>query len=88
MPPVAAGDARREPIADGTMADDGRTDAIPADRLSIEKRADGTIVVAVAAAGPRAAALPEARFSVREGDPQYAYWMRRLDAIPKPRAGA
>ncbi|MFN7813124.1 MAG: hypothetical protein ACK5SI_10745 [Planctomycetia bacterium] len=70
------------------MADDGRTDAIPADRLSIEKRADGTIVVAVAAAGPRAAALPEARFSFREGDPQYAYWMRRLDAIPKPRAGA
>ena len=68
------------------MADDQRSDSIPAERLSIEKQSDGTIVVAVEAAGTRGAALPPARFSFREGDPQYAYWARRFDALPRPQA--
>jgi hypothetical protein len=68
------------------MADEQRSDNLPAERLSIEKRADGTIVVAVEAAIKGGAALPPARFSFRQGDPQYAYWMRRFEALPLSRA--
>ena len=48
------------------------------ERLSIEKRGDGAILVRVKSAGPEAARLPDAVFSFRCGDPQYAYWLRRL----------
>lgn len=68
------------------MNDEQRSESIPAERLSIEKRSDGTIVVAVETAVTRGPALPPARFSFREGDPQYAYWMRRFDALPRARA--
>ena len=70
------------------MTDHTHDEAIAAGRLSIEKRSDGTIVVAVAGAGPRAATLPAARFSFREGDPQYAYWVRRFDAQARSPAPA
>ncbi len=62
-----------------TMATDTDTAMIPDERLSIEKRADGSIVVRVRSAGPEAGRLPDAVFSFRCGDPQYAYWLRRLD---------
>ncbi len=52
--------------------------SIPDGRLSIEKRGDGAILVRVKSAGPEAARLPDAVFSFRCGDPQYAYWLRRL----------
>jgi hypothetical protein len=52
--------------------------AIPDDRLSIEKRTDGAIVVRVRSDGPEESRLPDAVFSFKNGDPQYAYWLGRL----------
>jgi hypothetical protein len=60
------------------MATDTHSDAIPADRLSIEQRKDGTLVVRVRSEGER---LPDAVFSFRCGDPQYAYWLNRLGEL-------
>jgi hypothetical protein len=53
---------------------------IPDERLKIEKRSDGAIVVRVQSEGPAGSRLPDAVFSFRCGDPQYAYWLGRLDA--------
>jgi hypothetical protein len=53
---------------------------IPDERLTIEKRSDGAIVVRVQSEGPPGSRLPDAVFSFRCGDPQYAYWLGRLDA--------
>ena len=52
---------------------------IPDERLSIEQRSDGTIVVRVQSES-RGEPLPDAKFSFRCGDPQYAYWLGRLRA--------
>jgi hypothetical protein len=51
---------------------------IPDHRLTIEQREDETIVVRVQSAGDESERLPDAVFSFRCGDPQYAYWLRRL----------
>ncbi|NBW86744.1 MAG: hypothetical protein EBR23_07950 [Planctomycetia bacterium] len=51
---------------------------IPDERLSVEKRSDGAIVVRVRSEGPEHSRLPDAVFSFRCGDPQYAYWLGRL----------
>jgi len=57
---------------------------IPDHRLSVEKRSDGTVVVRVRSEGPEESRLPDAVFSFRNGDPQYAYWLSRLsNAAPK-----
>ena len=53
---------------------------IPDERLSVEKRADGAVVVRVQSEGPEGSRLPDVVFSFRCGDPQYAYWLGRLDA--------
>ena len=53
---------------------------IPDERLSIEKRSDGAVVVRVQSEGPADHRLPDAVFSFRCGDPQYAYWLDRLSA--------
>ena len=53
---------------------------IPDERLSIEKRSDGALVVRVQSEGPADSRLPDAVFSFRCGDPQYAYWLARLQA--------
>ena len=50
---------------------------IPDERLTIEQRADGAIVVRVRSAGDDRDRLPDAVFSFRCGDPQYAYWLAR-----------
>jgi len=47
---------------------------IPDHRLSIEKRDDGRIVVRVRSEGPEASRLPDAVFSFKNGDPQFAHW--------------
>ncbi len=52
---------------------------IPDERLSVEKRSDGAIVVRVRSAGPEASRLPDAVFSFRCGDPQYSYWLSRVE---------
>ena len=57
---------------------------IPDDQISIEKRGDGTIVVRVRSEGPEESRLPDAVFSFRNGDPQYAYWLSRLAAMNRP----
>ena len=51
---------------------------IPDSRLSIEKRGDGAVVVRVRSEGLEGSRLPDAVFSFRNGDPQYAYWLERL----------
>jgi len=56
---------------------------IPDERLSIEKRADGAVVVRVQSEGPEDSRLPDAVFSFRCGDPQYAYWLGRFDAASR-----
>ncbi len=53
---------------------------IPDDRLTIQKRDDGAIVVRVRSAGNERDRLPDAVFSFRCGDPQYAYWLARCQA--------
>jgi len=53
---------------------------IPDERFSIEKRSDGALVVRVQSDGPSESRLPDAVFSFRCGDPQYAYWLGRLHA--------
>ncbi|MFM7207033.1 MAG: hypothetical protein ACKO4T_10240 [Planctomycetaceae bacterium] len=54
--------------------------SIPAERLSIEQRRDGSILVRVKSSGPDGLRLPDAVFSFRCGDPQYSYWLARLKA--------
>jgi hypothetical protein len=54
------------------------TPRIPDHRVKIEKRSDGAIVVRVRSEGPDESRLPDAVFSFRNGDPQYAYWLGRL----------
>jgi len=54
------------------------TSVLPDERLTIEKRGDGAVVVRVRSEGPEHARLPDAVFSFRCGDPQYAYWLGRL----------
>lgn len=58
--------------------------SIPDDRLTIEKRPDESIVVRVRSEGPEASRLPDAVFSFRCGDPQYSYWLARLNAHARP----
>jgi hypothetical protein len=69
--------ARRETVAMPSPAD---SSSIPDHRLQIEQRGDGTIVVRVRSEGPEETRLPDAVFSFRVGDPQYAYWLARLAA--------
>jgi hypothetical protein len=57
---------------------------IPDDQISIEKRDNGTIVVRVRSEGPEESRLPDAVFSFRNGEPQYAYWLARLEAMNRP----
>jgi hypothetical protein len=57
-------------------------DPFPPDRITIEQRRDGAIVVRVKSEGPEPSRLPDAVFSFRCGDPQYAYWLRRLGERP------
>ena len=52
----------------------------PEARVSIERRSDGAIVVRVKSDGQGEAQLPDAVFAFRCGDPQYAYWLERLNA--------
>ena len=57
----------------------------PDERVSIEKRDDGAVVVRVQSEGPEGSRLPDAVFSFRCGDPQYAYWLGRLrDRTERP----
>ncbi len=59
---------------------------LPEHRLSIEKRGDGAVVVRVRSEGPEGGRLPDAVFSFRNGDPQYAYWLGRLSTPPRDRS--
>ena len=53
---------------------------IPDERLSIEQRTDGTLVIRVQSEDHRGGRLPDAKFSFRCGDPQYAYWLSRFQS--------
>jgi len=46
--------------------------------LRVERRRDGAIVVRVASCDADGRPLPDAVFSFREGDSQYAKWEREL----------
>jgi hypothetical protein len=48
--------------------------------VRVEQRGDGAVVVRVRSTGEGDARLPDAVFSFRCGDPQYAYWLARLQA--------
>ena len=56
------------------------TAVIPDDRLTVQKRDDGAIVVRVRSEGEDCDRLPDAVFSFRCGDPQYAYWLARCES--------
>jgi hypothetical protein len=60
------------------MASNSETAGIPDERLSIEQRRDGAILVRVKSEGTEGSRLPDAVFSFRCGDPQYSYWLARL----------
>ena len=59
---------------------------IPESHVRIEQRGDGAVVVRVRSTGEGDARLPDAGFSFRCGDPQYAYWLARLksDSAGRP----
>jgi len=63
------------------MASASESIGIPDERIAIEQRADGTVVVRVRSESSDAsgASLPDAVFSFRNGDPQYSYWVRRYN---------
>jgi hypothetical protein len=63
------------------MAANAEPMRIPDDRISIEKRGDGALVVRVQSEGPADSRLPDAVFSFRCGDPQYTYWLGRYRAV-------
>jgi hypothetical protein len=63
------------------MATDTEPIRIPDNRLSIEKRGDGALVVRVQSEGPEESRLPDAVFSFRCGDPQYTYWLGRFQTL-------
>jgi len=62
------------------MASNSEAASIPDERLSIEQRRDGAILVRVRSEGSEGSRLPDAVFSFRCGDPQYSYWLARLKA--------
>ena len=63
------------------MPDNSQPAKIPDERLSIEQRKDGTLVVRVQSERHGRDRLPDAKFSFRCGDPQYAYWLGRLKTL-------
>jgi len=67
------------------MASNSETASIPDERLSIEQRHDGAILVRVKSEGREGVRLPDAVFSFRCGDPQYSYWLARLKAASQGR---
>ena len=44
----------------------------------VERRADGAVIVRVHSATRDGRPLPDAVFTFRTGDPQYAYWEEQL----------
>jgi len=75
--------ALRKPVI---MPSPPEASRIPDHRVTIEKRSDGAIVVRVRSEGPDESRLPDAVFSFRNGDPQYAYWLSRLESTPPEKA--
>jgi hypothetical protein len=67
-------------VPEPRMSSNAEHARIPDERLSIEQRKDGTLVVRVQSQGPEGLRLPDAKFSFRCGDPQYAYWLGRYQA--------
>jgi len=63
----------------GRSASSPDSSAIPDDRLSVERREDDVLVVRVRSAGAEHERLPDAVFSFRCGDPQYSYWLNRMN---------
>jgi len=61
-----------------TAGPEERPTAVPDDRVSLEQRSDGAVIVRVHSAGTGPDRLPDAVFAFRCGDPQYAYWLERL----------
>jgi hypothetical protein len=64
------------------MASTSESRELPDERIAIEQRADGTVVVRVRseAVVTGVERVPDAVFSFRCGDPQYAYWLGRFNA--------
>ena len=64
------------------MASTSESREIPDERIAIERRADGTVVVRVRSEGATADVdrVLDAVFSFRCGDPQYSYWLGRFNA--------
>jgi hypothetical protein len=48
------------------------------ENCTLERRADGAVIVRVPSRSTGATTLPDAVFSFRAGDPQYDYWERQL----------
>jgi hypothetical protein len=51
---------------------------MPPENCTLERRADGAVIVRVHSKVTTEAALPDAVFSFRAGDPQYDYWERQF----------
>ena len=48
------------------------------ENCTLERRADGAVIVRVHSRQTEPAPLPDAVFSFRAGDPQYDYWERQF----------
>ena len=47
------------------------------DACDVERRADGSVLVRVHSCDRNGRQLPDAVFTFRSGDPQYAFWAQR-----------
>ena len=72
--------ASSHPTASGSVSA-----AVPPHLVSLERRSDGSVLVRVRSEGSGTAKLPDAVFAFRVGDPQYAYWLSRLQSANGPK---
>jgi hypothetical protein len=65
-------------LADSYLLTSSPASAMQLETCSLERRADGAVIVRVPSRSKGATALPDAVFSFRAGDPQYDYWERQF----------
>jgi hypothetical protein len=61
--------------------------ATAANSCDVECRGDGSVLVRVHSIGRDGRPLPDAVFTFRTGDPQYAYWRNRANGTSRAEIG-
>lgn len=64
-------------VSKSSQASDER-DLVERENWAVERRGDGAVLVRVPSRAKGVAAIPDAVFAFRAGDPQYHYWEQQL----------